>query len=426
MNERGSATVLHLRRRRNTFKFLAMALGLALMLLLLFKAVTYVAPFILGAILAAIMRPLVRLMGKAKMPRRLACVLALVLVLATVGLVATLLVSQLVEELVSLANNFGQWWPSWVDHVEQFIHNLQSQFTWLDGRFDDWLLNGLDQLGPTMTQALNTTVTGVLGVVNALPVVLVFITVSIMSAYFFVADSGELRRVLERQLPDGWMNFVSTTRVSMIDTLWSYCKAQLLVMCVTFGLLWIGFSILHVPYGVLLAAIIALIDLLPQLGTGIFLNPWAAVCLLSGDYKTGIGLLVLYGVCTVARNVIEPRLVGAQIGLHPLVAMLAMFVGLRVMGVMGMLAGPILLMLYVGLMRVYTQGKTVREAIEEGVDNPLASPKEAAVQAEAEAEADEVREARVRNGHTREGQEASPSTEQPAEEDEKEESPRED
>jgi predicted PurR-regulated permease PerM len=104
----------------------------------------------------------------------------------------------------------------------------------------------------------------------------------------------------------------------------------------------IGLALLRVPYAFLLAVLLAVVDFLPLLGTGIILLPWAAVSLLLGEVKLGIGLAVLYGVTSVVRQVLEPKLIGEGLGLHPLVSLAAMYGGLRLFGVWGMILAPLL------------------------------------------------------------------------------------
>ncbi|MBQ9151486.1 MAG: AI-2E family transporter, partial [Clostridia bacterium] len=115
----------------------------------------------------------------------------------------------------------------------------------------------------------------------------------------------------------------------------------LLLGLLTFCLSFIGLALLRVPYAFILALLLAVVDLLPLLGTGIILIPWALVCLLLGQVKLGIGLLVLYAVATLVRQILEPKLIGDGLGLHPLVSLLSMYAGLRLFGVWGMILAPL-------------------------------------------------------------------------------------
>jgi sporulation integral membrane protein YtvI len=136
-----------------------------------------------------------------------------------------------------------------------------------------------------------------------------------------------------------------------IDVLFKFAKAYALLLGLTFVELSIGLALLRVHYAILWAALIALVDILPVLGTGTVLIPWAVVNLILGNYPLGVGLLVLYGIITVVRQSLEPRVVGKQIGLYPLVTLVCMFLGSYLFGFVGLFALPIAVTVLVQLSR---------------------------------------------------------------------------
>ena len=120
-----------------------------------------------------------------------------------------------------------------------------------------------------------------------------------------------------------------------------YLRACLFLGLLTFCLSFIGLAILKIPYAFILALLLATVDLLPLLGTGIILIPWAVICLRLGQVKLGIGLLALYTVSTLTRQILEPKLIGDGLGLHPLLSLFSMYAGLRLLGVWGMILAPL-------------------------------------------------------------------------------------
>ena len=136
-----------------------------------------------------------------------------------------------------------------------------------------------------------------------------------------------------------------------------YIRAQLIIMTIVFTILLIGFSILGVKTAVLFAFIIAVIDMIPILGTGTVLLPWAVISLLQSNYKLAVGLVIIYLVVLLTRQLIEPKIVGSQIGLHPLATLLAMYTGYKLIGMFGMILGPITAILIVSLVRASRQIK---------------------------------------------------------------------
>ena len=124
--------------------------------------------------------------------------------------------------------------------------------------------------------------------------------------------------------------------------MWGLIRAQLTLTAITFCELFIGFSILRVNYAFLFALLTAVFDALPILGVGGILLPWALYSLLSGNYLYAVGLLVIYGVIFIVRQFLEPRIIGTQIGLPPIVTLMSIYVGLRIFGVFGALLFPII------------------------------------------------------------------------------------
>ncbi len=177
-------------------------------------------------------------------------------------------------------------------------------------------------------------------VLGALPSVLLGTVVTVMAGFYFCIDRERIASAVVSLLPRGVQNRLPQWRARGRQISWRYVKAYLLLMLIIFAVLFVGFLILGVPYAFLLATVTALIDLLPILGIGTVLLPWAAVMLLQKAYYLGFGLLILYGVCALVRQIAEPRLIGKSLGLHPLLALFATYVGWKSAGILGMLLAP--------------------------------------------------------------------------------------
>ena len=136
---------------------------------------------------------------------------------------------------------------------------------------------------------------------------------------------------------------LSVSKISHI--LWRYLKAQLMVESVIFAVLFVGFFILRINYAFLIALVAAVVDAIPILGTGTILIPWAIVSIILGDGVVGWGLVSLYGVCLVTRQIVEPKIVGANLGIHPVVSIISIYLGMRFFGFLGLILGPIIALL---------------------------------------------------------------------------------
>ena len=162
-----------------------------------------------------------------------------------------------------------------------------------------------------------------------------------LAVFFTLTAYPQVMAFLRRQLPARWRGRAGGVKASVLDTLGKWLRAECILLLVTFLQLLAGLLLLRQEYALLLALLIALIDALPVFGTGTVLLPWAAVLCVAGDVPRGIALAALYAVIAVVRSVLEPKVMAAQVGLPPLVALAAMYVGFRVMGVAGMVLLPL-------------------------------------------------------------------------------------
>ena len=187
--------------------------------------------------------------------------------------------------------------------------------------------------------AVKTLATGVVGIPGAL----VTIIVTIVSSFYIAADYRTVLDFLKRLIPASHRDKVVEVVGYAEHTVAVYIKSYLLFFLLTTAELWLGFWLLDIPYKAGLSVGIAFFDLMPILGVGGILMPWGTIALLMGNLKIGLGIWGLYLVITAVRNFVEPKLVGHQIGLHPLATLVAMVVGLKLAGLAGMLLLPITL-----------------------------------------------------------------------------------
>lgn len=179
------------------------------------------------------------------------------------------------------------------------------------------------------------------GLIGGFPRALLFLFTTLLATYFTSARWPQLKEGLRRLTPEQWREPLRRGRQAAARTLGNWLRAQGVLMLITFGELAAGLLLLRVDLFLLLAALIALVDALPVFGTGAVLLPWAAAALLAGNTGQGLGLAALYGVVTLVRNLLEPKLVGKGMDLPPLAALIAMYVGFQSLGVAGMILAPL-------------------------------------------------------------------------------------
>lgn len=181
--------------------------------------------------------------------------------------------------------------------------------------------------------------------IKSLPSALFAVGICFIALFYLTLDYEGASAAVRAFLPESSAEKICSGYRRVSRALWEYLRAYFLIMLVTFAELYLGFTIIRVEYSLLFAVVIAFVDFLPLLGVGTVLIPWGGAALLLGNYKLGIGILVIYAVVCVVRQFIEPRIVGNFIGTHPVVALAGVYAGLKLFGVAGMIAAPIILYL---------------------------------------------------------------------------------
>lgn len=245
--------------------------------------------------------------------------------------------------------------PELIAAMEQPVAELQDRLLTLARRLPPSVagaaqerLQALFDGGSGMLEQLSPWLLSLVGrILSCLPGIFLFLLATLLSAYLFSTREERLRSYLRKQLPEQWRDRLRTGGKRLKLTLKNYLKAELKLCSLTFGLLAVGlffirdFSFTAIP----IALAIAIVDALPVFGSGTVLIPWALVAFLQGSSAQALGLLLLYGLAAVGRALLEPRLLGKQMGLDPLVTLLCLYGGFKLFGIPGLILTPILAML---------------------------------------------------------------------------------
>ncbi|MDR1598832.1 MAG: sporulation integral membrane protein YtvI [Oscillospiraceae bacterium] len=323
----------------------------------------YVAPFIVALALAAVIEPLVkllsRLFGRMKTRRAVAAAICTALLLALILLSALALSTRVFSELRGMALTLPR----------NVAGGVTSAMAWLDERLeeidliDDETRAAIRQLiitlGSSITSAASAFASSLArGLWNTatvtVPQALLFTTLAFMGTFYLSADKDRIIKFLCSLMPAGARQGSAMIKANLFRGLVGQLRAQLIMLLVTFTELSIGFSLIQMEYIMLLAAVIAILDALPIIGTGLFLIPMSIAGFFASDFRRGVGYLLLYVIIGIVRQTLEPRLIGRSIGLHPLATMMSMYASYRAIGLTGMIIGPILLMMIMTVLTYLT------------------------------------------------------------------------
>lgn len=332
----------------------------------------FLLPFLIGFACALILqKPVNHLSKKTRIPRGILALIMVAVVLTCVfGLIA-LLGYQLYDQLSNL-----------VAKLSVQIPGLQESFTDLGAGFSGLLQKlpaGLaqqirdlpHQLADNAVAFLTDALTDVAAVIIVnLPSLLLTTVVSIVACCFITIDYYKITNFILCQFSIKTQKVLLKSKRVFTENILKMLRGYLIVMGITFIELFIGFLILDIPYTATLALIVAIVDIFPILGTGTVLIPWGVIDLLIGKTGTGIGILLLYVIITVLRNIVEPKIIGDQVGLPAVVTLISMYLGLQLFGFSGLWGLPILLIVLAklqesGMIRIWKEGNRVSASVAE-------------------------------------------------------------
>ena len=329
--------------------------GAFLLYVLCTRLFVLLLPFLLAFLLAAATRSAVKWLAKRTgCPLRVSAVLVTLSALLALGIALYFLCHRLFLELQRLmqflitdgADENGR-----IARLFAFFRGIGERVPFLSRLQEidfirDMIGDPRDYLVKRLEEAITRLASGFAGTVadllRRLPGVLLFLLVWAISCFYFALDYEKVVQTLVRLLPSRVAQRVPEWRVRATVILRKCIKAYFLLFLLTLGELMLGFLLLRVEYPFLLALLAAALDILPVFGVGAVLLPWSLFCLLTGEVLRGVGLLVLYALVTVIRQIAEPHLVGKSLGMHPLLLLVAFYVGIRLFGVVGLLLGPLL------------------------------------------------------------------------------------
>ena len=309
-------------------------LGTILFIVIGIQAIGFFMPFVIGWFIAYLAYPLVGwLESRVKIKKKFGSALIIILVIAIVAGLGYLGIVKLIREIQMALSNA----PSLYSDLETGLGEIGKRFQGIYQILPDNIQHGWDSLLQNMDERVGSVIarlgnpavemTG--NVVKRIPSILVAVIVVLVSAYFFTAQREEIIRWCKKVAPKAIEARMSMVMYNLKYAVGGYFKAQFKIMAVVGLILLCGFLILGVDYSLLLAILIAFLDFLPFFGTGTALLPWAVYKFFVMDIKTAVGLLIIYGITQLVRQVIQPKLVGDSIGMSPLVTLVFLYIGYR-------------------------------------------------------------------------------------------------
>jgi sporulation integral membrane protein YtvI len=324
--------------------------------------VTY--PFLIALVIAFLINPLVNvLQKKGRMPRGLAVFLTLIIIFAfAVGLV-TLLIAEIVSGANYLARVVPEHLDTLIKYIEEYItaqiiplyNQLAGMFNRLDVGQKDTIIDNIQNVGTTIGSTVGSFIQNLFGnipvILSWFPNAATVLIFSLLATFFISKDWDRLSAIGSRVVPEKAKTSGRTVFVDLKKALFGFLKAQLTLISITTVIILIGLLILRVDYAITIALITGIVDIIPYLGTGLIFVPWIIYQVIVGNMALAIGLGILYILVLVQRQIMEPKILSSNIGIDPLATLISLFVGFKLIGFLGLIVGPVTLVIISTLYR---------------------------------------------------------------------------
>lgn len=325
-------------------------LGLVLICAVVLGAIflgVYFWPFLVAIIFAIVLeRSINFIVKKTKVPRKAVATTLVIVVYLLMGVVAYLIISSLVREAIGLSSNLPELYEQLKTNYTGMYQDVTKMLSDLPETVSSSVYKTGLELLENITKLAGNILKWIIDFVLALPDIMIYVVVTFLATLFLVTDRRTITRYAEELLPNKTFKKLSAVVSGCFKTLGKYLKSQCVLICITFIELFISFLVLKQPYPLTLAVVVAIVDALPILGTGTVLIPWAIYSAVTGNLSLGIGLMVAYIVITIVRQLIEPKIVSDNLGIHPFVTLIAMYVGFKIFGLFGLIIGPVVMVIY--------------------------------------------------------------------------------
>ena len=316
----------------------------AVYLIIKLRIIGLFAPFIVAWIFASLLNPFVTWAHKKfRLPRGIGSILSMVSILSGLLWIIYTIIEKLWEQVVNLSTGLPELSDEIINQINavelSFVHKLDL-IPGVDAltNLDSIVEKVLGSLSSFLTSVIPTIYNGI----SKVPDIILFTIVMFLATFFMTRDFYQIKAFVKAQFSDTIVDKIVIMQRGVVGAIGGYVRTQLILMSITFSICLVGLFLFGIEYALLLSVIIAIIDAFPVFGSGTVLIPWSIYYLVIGNYSIGLGLLGIYGVIFVTRQIMEPRILASQIGVYALVTVMAVYIGYRTMGFFGLIIGPAL------------------------------------------------------------------------------------
>lgn len=316
-----------------------------------FKLAVFYVPFIIAMLVSAMIEPLIKFFTtKCKMKRKPASIIALIIFAIVISAILTVLISSIITESKALLNELNEPAYNIYNWSMDVVNDIKDGNIVIPDNIISAMQNSLQGLLSVIKNAIYSVLTGIVNFVSSIPNTITYTIITILAIIFICLDREYVQKLINKHIPKKWIEKSKEVLDKTCNIAWNYIKAEAKLSGMCFLLVLIGLTIfdmcgLNVKYTVLMAILIGFIDLLPLFGAGAVMLPWAVYLYFTGNQALAIAILILWIVWAVIKQIIEPKFVSKQMGMHPIFTLIGMYTGFKLIGVLGLMIGPIILLI---------------------------------------------------------------------------------
>ena len=315
------------------------------------KLAVFYMPFLIAFVISLLIEPAIRyLMKKINSTRRMSSIIIFLLVFSIIIGSLTWGIISLISESTNLLQTLNLYIDKAYTQIQSAIGRMSVTKISISSNISNLVQDTSTDILYKISSWLTEFLTKLISVITSIPTIAIYVVITILSLYFICTDRIYILDMLEHNMPSKWFQKLAIHIKEISKNLGGYLKAIVTLIFVTFiiaiiGLYILKFAGMNVKYPLLIALSIVFVDALPILGAGTIMLPWAILSALNGDIRLGISITVLWIIMSVVRQILEPKIVSGKIGIHPIFTLIAMYTGFRIIGVFGMIVGPIVLII---------------------------------------------------------------------------------
>lgn len=331
-----------------SLKFVLFWVLIGSLIYLLGKFLILFLPFIIAFILTAAIAPLKKfLIRRLHFPIEASVLTSMLIVVGGLGVIISLLIARLTQEVHDIYLHWPYYSRALVHFFSHWISTLETVYLNLPTTYNNYLNSTLNSMLQSVPSLLNRT----FSMAVAIPEWIIIIIISLVATYFMARNSQRYVSDIVRIFPSEWQESIRELGRDFATAFGGFVKAEFIVFLITLFMSIAGLLLIKAKYAIILGTITGIFGILPVLGVGIVLIPWAAIAFLAGHTWFAAKLLLLTSAVTVMRHVVEPKILGDNVGLDPLFVLISMYIGLAATGVVGLILGPFILIAYRALQK---------------------------------------------------------------------------